>query len=79
MSCLFGIGIVQWRAWKLAVPPGNRLEKLSGDRRGQRSIRMNQRCRVCFVWEGGDACEVMVTRCQGLLSVRILGVFPGEI
>lgn len=44
----------------LAVPPGNRLEKLAGDRERQHSIRINQQYRVCFVWEGGDAYEVEV-------------------
>lgn len=45
----------------LAVPPGNRLEKLSGDREGQHSIRINRQYRICFVWEGGDAYEVEIT------------------
>ncbi len=45
----------------LRVPPGNRLEKLSGDRAGQHSIRINRQYRVCFVWEEGDAYEVEVT------------------
>lgn len=39
----------------LRVPPGNRLEKLSGDRANQHSIRINQQYRVCFVWGNGDA------------------------
>jgi toxin HigB-1 len=34
----------------LGVPPGNRLERLSGDRRGQHSIRINDRYRICFIW-----------------------------
>ncbi|HEY3900228.1 MAG TPA: type II toxin-antitoxin system RelE/ParE family toxin [Chthoniobacter sp.] len=34
----------------LRVPPGNRLEALSGDRKGQHSIRVNQQWRICFVW-----------------------------
>lgn len=34
----------------LRVPPGNRLEKLSGDRAGQHSIRINQQWRICFEW-----------------------------
>ncbi len=41
----------------LRVPPGNRLEKLSGHREGQHSIRINDRYRVCFVWEDGDAYD----------------------
>ncbi len=45
----------------LRVPPGNRLEKLSGDRAGQHSIRVNQQYRVCFVWDDGDAYEVEIT------------------
>ena len=45
----------------LRAVPGNRLEKLSGDRAGQHSIRVSDQYRVCFVWEGGDAYEVEVT------------------
>ena len=45
---------------ELRVPPGNRLEKLSGDRARQWSVRINRRYRVCFVFEGGDAYEVEV-------------------
>lgn len=44
----------------LAVPPGNRLEKLSGDREGQYSIRINERWRICFRWAEGDAYDVEV-------------------
>jgi proteic killer suppression protein len=44
----------------LRVPPGNRLEALRADRAGQRSIRVNERWRVCFVWRGGDAYEVEI-------------------
>jgi proteic killer suppression protein len=39
----------------LRAVPGNRLEKLSGDRAGQHSIRINNQYQVCFVWEGGEA------------------------
>lgn len=45
----------------LRVPPGNRLEKLVGDRQGQYSIRINQQWRVCFVWTEGDAYDVEIT------------------
>jgi proteic killer suppression protein len=45
----------------LRVPPGNRLEKLSGDRKGQWSIRINDQWRVCFRWEGGAAHDVGIT------------------
>jgi proteic killer suppression protein len=44
----------------LRVPPGNRLEKLSGDRADQHSIRINDRYRVCFVWSDGDAYDVEI-------------------
>lgn len=44
----------------LRAPPGNRLEALSGDRKGQHSIRINDQWRVCFVWEGGDAYHVEI-------------------
>ncbi len=44
----------------LSVPLGNRLEMLKGDRKGQASIRINQRYRVCFRWENGDAYEVEI-------------------
>lgn len=44
----------------LMVPPGNRLEKLSGDRKGQYSIRINQKWRICFVWRSGNTYEVEI-------------------
>jgi proteic killer suppression protein len=44
----------------LALPPGNRLEKLSGDRAGQHSIRVNDQWRVCFRWGNGDAHDVEI-------------------
>jgi len=44
----------------LRVPPANRLEKLSGDREGQWSIRINDQWRVCFQWEGSDAYDVEI-------------------
>ena len=44
----------------LRIPPGNRLEKLVGDRDGQHSIRINQRWRICFVWGKGDAYNVEI-------------------
>jgi proteic killer suppression protein len=46
---------------ELSVPPGNHLERLVGDRKGQHSIRINDRFRVCFRWEAGDAHEVEIT------------------
>ena len=45
----------------LRVPPGNRLEKLSGDRAGSYSIRVKDQWRVCFEWRGSDAYEVELT------------------
>lgn len=44
----------------LRVPPGNRLEALKGDRRGQYSIRVNNQFRVCFRWTGTDAEDVEI-------------------
>lgn len=44
----------------LLIPPGNRLEKLSGAREGQHSIRINDQYRICFVWRGHDACNVEI-------------------
>ncbi len=45
---------------EMLSPPGNRLEALSGDRRGQYSIRINQQWRICFTWKDGDAYQVEV-------------------
>jgi proteic killer suppression protein len=45
----------------LKVPPGNRLEQLSGKRLGQHSIRINQQWRICFEWHDGDAYDVEIT------------------
>ncbi|WP_367379534.1 type II toxin-antitoxin system RelE/ParE family toxin [Actinomyces sp. oral taxon 414] len=42
----------------LRVPPGNRLERVSGDRRGQYSIRVNAQWRICFAWRQGGAEDV---------------------
>ena len=44
----------------LRVPPGNRLEALRGDRKGEHSIRINSQWRICFVWKDGDAYEVEI-------------------
>jgi proteic killer suppression protein len=45
----------------LRIPPGNRLEALTGDRAGQHSIRVNDQYRVCFRWDGQNAHEVEIT------------------
>ncbi|MEL7229758.1 MAG: type II toxin-antitoxin system RelE/ParE family toxin [Pseudomonadota bacterium] len=44
----------------LRIPPGNRLEALSGDRKGQFSIRINSQWRVCFGWDDGNAYHVEI-------------------
>ncbi len=44
----------------LRVPPSNRLEKLSGDRQNQYSIRINKQWRICFIWEDNDAYNVEI-------------------
>lgn len=44
----------------LRVPPSNRLEKLSRDRSGQHSIRINNQWRVCFRWKDGNAYDVEI-------------------
>jgi proteic killer suppression protein len=47
-----------WR--DLKVPPGNQLEELKGDRKGQFSIRINAQWRLCFRWRDGNAVEVEI-------------------
>jgi toxin HigB-1 len=44
----------------LSVPPGNRLEALHGQRKGQHSIRINDQYRICFVWREGNAYDVEI-------------------
>lgn len=44
----------------LKVPPGNKLEALKGDRKGQHSIRINDQWRICFTWKDGNAFEVEI-------------------
>ena len=44
----------------LRYPPGNRLERLSGNRKGQYSIRMNDQWRICFQWSQGNAMDVEI-------------------
>jgi toxin HigB-1 len=44
----------------LRIPPGNRLEKLAGNRLGQYSVRVNDQWRVCFRWHDGDAYDVEI-------------------
>ncbi len=45
---------------ELRSPPGNRLEKLKGERTGQHSIRINNQWRICFEWKGNDAYQVEI-------------------
>jgi proteic killer suppression protein len=44
----------------LVIPPGNRLEKLTGSREGQHSIRINVQGRIYFIWRSGDSYEVEI-------------------
>ena len=44
----------------LRIPPGNRLEPLRGNRKGQYSIRINDQWRICFTWSGSDAANVEI-------------------
>jgi len=44
----------------LRSPPGNRLEALKGDRKGQHSIRINQQWRICFVWKDNGPYDVEI-------------------
>ncbi len=44
----------------LRIPPGNRLEALKGNRKGQYSIRINDQWRICFIWKDGDAFAVEI-------------------
>jgi proteic killer suppression protein len=45
----------------MRVPPGNSLEALTGKRKGQHSIRINDQYRICFVWRNGDSYDVEIT------------------
>ena len=51
---------VSSRLEDLRIPPGNRLERLRGDRSGQHSIRINDQWRVCFVWADDGALDVEI-------------------
>ena len=45
----------------LRVPPGNRFEKLKGDKKGQCSVRINDQWRITFCWNEGNASDVIIT------------------
>jgi proteic killer suppression protein len=49
----------------LEIPPGNRLEPLKGDRLGQHSIRINDKWRICFIWNSGNAWQVEIVDYHG--------------
>jgi proteic killer suppression protein len=62
VTALKKLAILHWAASlsDLTVPGGNRLEALTGNRKGQHSIRINDQYRLCFVWRGGDANNVEI-------------------
>lgn len=62
IAALKKLAILHWATHltDLKVPPGNRLEALTGDRKGQYSIRINDQYRLCFVWHNGDASGVEI-------------------
>ena len=65
------------------MPPGNRLEKLKGDRVGQHSIRINDQWRICFRWTsaGPEDVEISDYHCGGLMptSAAMEPIHPGEV
>jgi addiction module HigA family antidote len=66
----------------LKVPPGNRLEALKGDRKGQYSIRIDSQLRICFKWEDGNSYEVeSVAYHWGKMTMakKLSPITPGEI
>jgi proteic killer suppression protein len=62
VTALKKLAILHWATSlaDLAVPGGNHLEQLKGDRKGQHSIRINDQYRLCFVWNNGDASDVEI-------------------
>ena len=66
----------------LRLPPSNHPEALSGDRKGQHSIRIHSQWRICFVWTDGDAFDVEIVDCHwGARTTLITNppIHPGEI
>jgi proteic killer suppression protein len=61
-TALKKLAILHWATslTDLAVPGGNHLEQLKGDRKGQHSIRINDQYRLCFVWNNGDASDIEI-------------------
>lgn len=60
MIAVCGLGYQARVLADLRVPPGNRLEALNGNRRGQHSIRINDQWRICFVWSEGAVNDVSI-------------------
>ena len=62
VAALKKLAILHWATSlsDLAVPGGNHLEALKGDRKGQHSIRINDQYRLCFLWLGADAANVEI-------------------
>jgi proteic killer suppression protein len=62
VSALKKLAILHWATSPsdLAIPGGNHLEALKGDRKGQHSIRINDQFRLCFLWLDGDAADVEI-------------------
>jgi proteic killer suppression protein len=62
LSALKKLAILHWATSlsDLAIPGGNHLEALKGDRKGQYSIRINNQFRLCFLWLDGDAADVEI-------------------
>ena len=62
VAALKKLAILHWATSlaDLAVPGGNRLEPLTGDRKGQHSIRINDQYRLCFIWRDTDAFNVEI-------------------
>ena len=62
ISALKKLAILHWATQRtdLAVPPGNRLEALTADRKGQHSIRINDQYRLCFIRRNGDVTDVEI-------------------
>ena len=60
LAALIAAGELQ----SLGSPPGNRLEALKGERRGQHSIRINDQWRICFKWSAGRAEDVEIVDCH---------------
>jgi proteic killer suppression protein len=53
------------RLQDMGIPPGNRLEKLSGNRKGQYSVRINDQWRICFRWQDGKVHQVEIVDYHG--------------